>query len=68
MVARFLRQRGVCAGRTSATASSSAERQSHQVRWPSVPQLEDITSKTGITFQHTADPSKKYIVESMSAE
>jgi hypothetical protein len=31
-----------------------------------VPQLEDITSKTGITFQHTADPSKKYIVESMS--
>jgi len=31
-----------------------------------IPQLEDITSKTGITFQHTADPSKKYIVESMS--
>ena len=31
-----------------------------------VPQLEDITAKTGITFQHTADPSKKYIVESMS--
>jgi len=31
-----------------------------------VPQLEDITAKTGIAFQHTADPSKKYIVESMS--
>ncbi len=31
-----------------------------------VPQLEDITSKTGITFKHTADPAKKYIVESMS--
>jgi hypothetical protein len=31
-----------------------------------VPQLEDVTAKTGITFQHTADPSKKYIVESMS--
>lgn len=31
-----------------------------------VPQLEDITAKSGITFQHTADPSKKYIVESMS--
>ena len=31
-----------------------------------VPHLEDITAKTGITFQHTADPSKKYIVESMS--
>ena len=31
-----------------------------------VPQFEDITAKTGIAFQHTADPSKKYIVESMS--
>ncbi|HEX9345251.1 MAG TPA: VCBS repeat-containing protein, partial [Candidatus Acidoferrum sp.] len=31
-----------------------------------MPQLEDITAKTGIAFQHTADPSKKYIVESMS--
>ena len=31
-----------------------------------IPQLEDITAKTGITFKHTSDPSKKYIVESMS--
>ena len=31
-----------------------------------VPQLEDITSKTGIAFKHTSDPAKKYIVESMS--
>ena len=31
-----------------------------------IPQLEDITAKSGITFSHTADPSKKYIVESMS--
>ncbi len=31
-----------------------------------VPQLEDITASTGITFKHTSDPSKKYIVESMS--
>jgi enediyne biosynthesis protein E4 len=31
-----------------------------------VPQLEDITSKTGITFKHTSDPAKKYIAESMS--
>jgi enediyne biosynthesis protein E4 len=31
-----------------------------------IPQLEDVTAKTGITFNHTADPSKKYIVESMS--
>jgi enediyne biosynthesis protein E4 len=32
----------------------------------SVPQLEDITATTGITFKHTSDPAKKYIVESMS--
>ena len=32
----------------------------------SIPQLEDITEKTGITFKHTSDPAKKYIVESMS--
>jgi enediyne biosynthesis protein E4 len=31
-----------------------------------VPQLEDITPKTGITFKHTSDPAKRYIVESMS--
>ncbi len=31
-----------------------------------VPQFEDITAKTGIHFTHTSDPSKKYIVESMS--
>jgi hypothetical protein len=31
-----------------------------------IPQLEDITAKIGITFKHTSDPAKKYIVESMS--
>ena len=31
-----------------------------------VPQLEDITSSAGIQFQHTSDPSKRYILESMS--
>ena len=31
-----------------------------------VPQLEDITKKAGISFRHTADPQKKYILESMS--
>jgi hypothetical protein len=31
-----------------------------------VPQLEDVTQKAGIRFQHTYDPEKKYIVESMS--
>ncbi len=31
-----------------------------------IPQFEDITQKAGVTFTHTSDPSKKYIVESMS--
>jgi enediyne biosynthesis protein E4 len=31
-----------------------------------VPQFEDVTSTTGITFKHTSDPAKKYIIESMS--
>ena len=31
-----------------------------------IPQLEDITEKTGIAFKHTSDPAKRYIVESMS--
>ena len=31
-----------------------------------VPQLEDVTAASGITFTHTSDPSKRYIVESMS--
>jgi hypothetical protein len=31
-----------------------------------VPQLDDITAAAGITFKHTSDPSKRYIVESMS--
>ncbi len=32
----------------------------------SVPQLVDVTSSTGITFQHLSSPEQKYIVESMS--
>jgi hypothetical protein len=31
-----------------------------------VPQLEDVTEKAGIHFQHVSSPEKKYIVESMS--
>lgn len=31
-----------------------------------VPQLEDVTASAGIVFKHTSDPSKRYIVESMS--
>jgi hypothetical protein len=30
-----------------------------------IPQLVDITDKTGIKFEHLSDPDKKYIVESM---
>jgi hypothetical protein len=32
----------------------------------SLPQLVDITKKTGIQFQHLSSPDKRYIVESMS--
>ena len=31
-----------------------------------VPQLEDVTEKAGIHFQHISSPEKRYIVESMS--
>ena len=31
-----------------------------------IAKLEDITEKAGIRFRHTADPEKKYILESMS--
>jgi enediyne biosynthesis protein E4 len=31
-----------------------------------IPKFEDVTEKAGIHFKHTADPSKKYILESMS--
>ena len=31
-----------------------------------IPQLEDVTEKSGIRFRHTAAPEKKYILESMS--
>ena len=30
------------------------------------PQLEDVTDKSGLHFQHVSSPDKKYIVESMS--
>ncbi len=31
-----------------------------------IPQLEDVTAKTGIHFVHTSSPQSKYLVESMS--
>jgi len=31
-----------------------------------IPQFTDVTAQAGIAFKHTSDPSKRYIVESMS--
>ncbi len=31
-----------------------------------IPQMDDVTAKAGITFTHTSSPDKKYIVESMT--
>ncbi len=31
-----------------------------------IPQLEDVTAKSGITFTHTSSKDKKYIFESMT--
>ena len=31
-----------------------------------IPQLVDVTAKSGVRFVHTSAPEKKYIVESMS--
>ncbi len=31
-----------------------------------IPQMEDVTASTHITFTHASDPAKKYIMESMS--
>ena len=33
---------------------------------PAAPVFRDVTAEAGITFEHHADPEKKYIVESMS--
>lgn len=46
--------------------SSTADARPFVCKGRQVPQLEDITTKTGITFRHISDPEKKYIVESMS--
>jgi hypothetical protein len=47
--------------------SSNADPKTFVCKGKAVPQLDDITVKTGITFRHISDPEKKYIVESMSA-
>ena len=55
-------------GRSGAPlTSSTADPKAFVCKGKAVPQLDDITAKTGITFRHISDPEKKYIVESMSA-
>lgn len=48
------------------TASQTSASKPGVCRDRKVPQLEDVTASTGITFRHVSDPEKKYIVESMS--
>jgi hypothetical protein len=52
---------------TAPPTSSTADPKAFVCKGKQVPQLDDITAKTGITFRHISDPEKKYIVESMSA-
>jgi hypothetical protein len=47
--------------------TSTADPKAFACKGRAIPQLEDITAKTGIKFRHISDPEKKYIVESMSA-
>jgi enediyne biosynthesis protein E4 len=53
-------------GHPTPTPPPSSAKASTKCTGRPVPQLEDITAKTGITFKHTSDPAKRYIVESMS--
>lgn len=55
------------AGKTrQGTGSAQAPLEKAATAAANVPQLVDITSSTGITFQHLSSPEQKYIVESMS--
>ena len=46
--------------------SVSAQTGDNECKNRKIPQLTDVTAKTGIKFTHTSAPEKKYIVESMS--
>ena len=46
--------------------SDAASTRSKTVAADAIPELVDITAKTGIHFTHLSSPNKKYIVESMS--
>ena len=49
-------------GQATPNAGADAEQCSGRV----IPQLIDVTAKTGIHFKHTSDPEKKIIIESMT--
>src|SRR5437868_570673 len=53
----------LCAGQQ---AASSPAKKAGAACAGKAPQFEDITAKTGVTFQHISSPDKKFIVESMS--
>src|SRR5205085_5290596 len=53
----------LCAGQQ---AVSSPPKKAGAACAGKAPQFEDITAKTGVTFQHISSPDKKFIVESMS--
>lgn len=50
----------------AAVRSAGAQSNGNGCAQHKIPQLVDITTKTGIRFVHTSAPEKKYIVESMS--
>jgi hypothetical protein len=52
-------------GRTSISQSHGSGSDTGQCTSRTVPQFIDVTARSGIRFQHTSDPVKKYIPESM---
>ena len=52
---------------TAPLSSSTADPKAFVCKGRPIPQLDDVTAKTGVNFRHISDPEKKYIVESMSA-
>jgi enediyne biosynthesis protein E4 len=66
---RLLAGQQIPAGHSRGAAQGSAKTETQDRKLfgsARVPQLVDITSSTGIRFEHLASPEQKYIVESMS--
>ena len=67
VLAQFIISGWAQAGRSGAAASSStADAKAFACKGKPIPQLDDVTAKTGVSFRHVSDPEKKYILESMS--